>query len=436
MKRREILIKGEKDRVPNESADVFFDEDNAPLKSSPEEIKKSIADAEIKTKENIENVDKENNKNRPLKKRIINILSFVLNLAIVFGILFWNLSNGELTPLVVNELNIWFVILVFVFLAFELLFDTMSVSYLVRKNQKRPRRALSYKALAMMRYYDNITPMSTGGQPFMIAYLKNRDVDGATATTIPIIKSFFQNLSWLIITFCCLIGVFITKQSSYVSYTAIVGFILALFMIAIILLVSLSKKIGRKLVYFVIKVGYKLKIIKNYDKTLEKANNFIDSYQTLMKNLVKNKKDVFVQFTTQFLRQVVHFCVPYFICRIFTDTGIDFFEIVMFTGLIELSSSFIPLPGGTGMSEITFTSLFQSRLGAGFTFWALLLWRFCTYYFYLVQGIVIITYDTLYGNRKYKWVQKRHVLQMESQFFKHEQIEKFKKQRLKSRKKA
>ena len=104
------------------------------------------------------------------------------------------------------------------------------------------------------------------------------------------------------------------------------------------------------------------------------------------------------------------------------------------SALIELSSSFIPLPGGSGMSEISFSVIFSQFLD-GQTFWALLLWRFSTYYIYLLQGIGIIAYDTVYGNRKYEWIKKKMELQQESQIFKKTQIDNFRAERNKRRKK-
>ena len=112
----------------------------------------------------------------------------------------------------------------------------------------------------------------------------------------------------------------------------------------------------------------------------------------------------------------------------------SFAEFFVFTALIDLASSFIPLPGGTGMNEITFSALFTDYLG-GYTFWALLLWRFCSYYFYLLQGIGLIAYDTVYGNRKYRWIKTKYALQEESKEFRRLQIENFRQERNKRRKK-
>ena len=67
--------------------------------------------------------------------------------------------------------------------------------------------------------------------------------------------------------------------------------------------------------------------------------------------------------------------------------------------MIELASSCCPLPGGTGMNEITFSVLFTSYLPSQ-VFVALLLWRFASYYFWIIIGLLTLTYDFFIGNKK------------------------------------
>jgi len=87
------------------------------------------------------------------------------------------------------------------------------------------------------------------------------------------------------------------------------------------------------------------------------------------------------------------------------------------------------------MNEISFTAAFGAIVGqANVLVWVLLLWRFCSYYFYLLQGVCIISYDMAYGNRKYKWQVRKSYLAEESSLFKQEQINRFRADRAKRRK--
>ncbi|MDE6583635.1 MAG: flippase-like domain-containing protein, partial [Clostridia bacterium] len=297
-----------------------------------------------------------------------------------------------------------------------------------------------YKSTGILRYYDAVTPMNSGGQAFMVAYLTGRDIPGSTALSIPMSKLVFQNISWLIITFVCLIVSFINPSQLIsdetriaVATLSVIGFLLALFVIVFILFMSLSKTVGQKLVSWGLKLLVKLHILRNYDKHYAKVMTFIEDYQAIMKDFSKSKLEVIYQLILHSARTVLLFSIPFFIyCAFMGFDGSKFGEFFVFTALVDLSASFIPLPGGTGMNEITFQALFSVYLG-GNTFWAILLWRFCSYYFYLIQGIGILSYDTLYGNKKYRWIKAKLALQKESQDFKKVQIENFRRERTKRR---
>ena len=356
----------------------------------------------------------------------------MINIVLVIGILVWNLYSSDNSASVdFSQTAFQFIVVIILLLLCILCLDLFTVHRMIYRKTLRSRWYLSYKATAILRYYDAVTPMSSGGQPFMTTYLIGRDINGPTALSIPIAKLVFQQISWLIITFICLlvsvsIGI---EISTGVLTTSIIGFIIVFLVVLFILTISYSKKFGEKMVSGIVKLLVKIKILKNYEKNYAKVIGFVENYQHIMKEYSKAKFEVVLQIVLHGLRYICLFSIPFFIyCSFKGFNSSMYVEFFLFTALIDLSSSFIPLPGGTGMNEITFTALFHKYLG-GATFWALLLCRFCSYYFYLLQGIAVLTYDTVYGNRKYRWVKKSFALQEESQEFKRRQIENFRRTR-------
>ena len=69
------------------------------------------------------------------------------------------------------------------------------------------------------------------------------------------------------------------------------------------------------------------------------------------------------------------------------------------------ASSYIPLPGGTGMMEISFVILFSSVIGPNFVAWGFLIWRLASYYSNIIQGFLITLGDIFAGVFKRKVVQ-------------------------------
>ena len=61
-----------------------------------------------------------------------------------------------------------------------------------------------------------------------------------------------------------------------------------------------------------------------------------------------------------------------------------------------MAASYIPLPGGTGMMEISFIAMFGSSrfLGKNIV-WGFLSWRIISYYLIILQGMILVVIGTI-----------------------------------------
>lgn len=48
-----------------------------------------------------------------------------------------------------------------------------------------------------------------------------------------------------------------------------------------------------------------------------------------------------------------------------------------------------------------------------------------TYYIYLIQGLIVLSYDKFIGDKKYKWLNKKWALEQESMNFKQTKLHEF-----------
>lgn len=398
-----------------------------------EEIEKELASQETQqVKDQIEEVNKEIVESKSTKKKRTNLIYWIFNTILILGILTWTaLTSNDFTPYSMLHIDFRYVFVCFVFMVLIIVVDVFSIHRMIYAKTLRSRWATSYKSYSIYKF----TPLSTGGQPFMVSYLTSRDVPAVIALSIPMTKMLFQNITWLIVTFVCMIYSLAQTVETFISVASIIGFVLTLLLVVTILLFSISKKFMEKVTSIFVKFMLKLKIWKDYDKHYNRIIEYFESYQNAMKAFKKPSFEVFYQFILHGARVVLTFSIPFFIYCAFKGYDPSMYgEFFIYTALIDLASHFIPLPNGTGVNEITFTWLFARYLG-GDTFWALLLWRFFTFYFYLLQGLSVIGYDTFYGNKKYRWIQTKLVLQKESEQFRKKQIENFRIEREKRRKK-
>lgn len=438
---------------PNQNGESFLVQTNIDeLLLEKEEEKKKEEEKENSKEEDqkkkMDELEQSVSKQSSKKSKIINLVFFILNIGIVVGILFYQLSKEHFVSLTGMKLDIVSIAITVGLFICVIWSESFTISYLLKQSTGKWKLGTAYKVTQIGKYYDNVTPLATGGQAFQVTYLKSRGVPIHTALSIPMAKYVFSQISWVIISLASIIVSFSDKSyGTFVSILSIVGFALSFLILTISLFLSISKKLGKILVVRVLKLLYKMKIIKNYDKQYEKITKYISDFQDVMKQYAKSPKDFIIMLVFSLLANIFRYSMPYFIVSIFIpNIGIEyFFRLMVMSVLVDLSSSFFPMPGGTGLNEISFTAAFGMIIEAmkaagyisdtsGILIWVLLIWRFFSYYYYLLQGVCILSYDIVYGNRKYKWLVKKENLEQESMVFKQNQIDKFRLDRAKRRK--
>ena len=357
---------------------------------------------------------------------------FLLNIAVVVIIFITQLAKEDLmsiTELLSKNLNYWFILLTFVCFGLIALTDTVRLNVLTKQSSGRSRPFLCYKTFALGRYYDCITPMSTGGQPFQIFYMKSRGLSASASISVPMGRYIIGQISWGILATVSIIlaSTLNEMDASQVSIVSYVGYAINMFIVVFIIFLSVSKGVGKKLVVWALKFLHKIKIVKNYEAQYNKVLKVVNDYQTAIQGYAKHFGQFLILLLLSLLNSLLTYFLPFLICSAFI--GFDASLIVptmVMSMMIDMASGFIPLPGGTGMSELSFTALFASILDGSVMFWALLMWRFMSYYIYILQGICVIAYDYLIGNKKYEWQRRKWELEAESIAFREEKIKNYK----------
>ena len=79
--------------------------------------------------------------------------------------------------------------------------------------------------------------------------------------------------------------------------------------------------------------------------------------------------------------------IPYFVLTAFGG-DVGFWSCFATTVAVMSAVYFIPTPGNSGAAEGTFFVVF-SALSQGYVLWAMLVWRFFSYYIYIIMGPII-----------------------------------------------
>ena len=365
---------------------------------------------------------KEQSPKEKKKKRLLNLLYFGLNIAVIIIVLSIQLSQ-EQNPLEslseIQNVNIWFLLAALGCVIVGMFLEQVRTTCLITNTTKVYRPSLGYKTAALGRFYDVITPLSTGGQPFQVLYMSKYGIRVGEGVSITMGKYTFSQIIFFLWTTFFLMRNVITGNIQNVSSIAgglattlsWIGYAVLAVVIVTVLIISLNKRVGASFVVGILKLLSKIhigkfRIIKDYKKTFRSVMRTVNIWQTTTKQYSKSPWVVFVSFAGSLLFYAINYSMPFFLYSAFAGWHPEMWvEIVTLAVMIDMSSAFNPIPMGTGTADLSFTALFSSLfvavgLGTGVQVWALLIWRFLSYYIFIVQGAFILVYDIIIGDKK------------------------------------
>lgn len=304
---------------------------------------------------------------------------------------------------VLGDYSIFLLLGVIVYLV-HVMCDAAAYFALIKQCGYGNRVGLAIRVAILGKYYDNITPMHTGGQPFQMAYMAKSNIDTPTACSLPIVKYairvFFvdavvivmfvlikTNVSPLLIALACL-GMF---------GSTLPPLLLILFSRNVPFLLKVTKSFVRFL--------HKIKLVKNFDKTVAKAQDTVDSFLAAFKYLGKHKRMIIIIGILSVIDFVAVSSLPFFvICSLGGE--VNFIKTITQTFYVSLASGLMPTPGASGAAEGTFYSVFAEAVPAGYLFWAVLFWRLMIFYLPLVLGVLLLIVEWIKGKSKVMLVDK------------------------------
>ncbi len=388
---------------PNKQNEVVTTKNTLPLlkkEAEQDNIVKEVVDSSYKMAE----------KQKSKRQRWINFGFLMLNLVILAIILFFQIrSEGAISfaDLVSSQINLWWLLAAVLLFFLINALDSARIAISIKQVTGRYRPFLSYKSTAICRFYDCITPLSTGGQPFQIFYLSKRGLNASTASSVPLSKYVFAQIVFIFYTGTLLVtSLFMNLNINPILRTlSWIGLLLNALLIVLIFMLSVSKKVAPRMVIGFLKFGSKLHLVKDYQATFKKVIRTVKQYTATFKMFMKSGWNAFLQTIITIIFLTAAYSIPFVIYCMFTsEPSLEiWFQLMILQIVCDLAISFIPIPGGGGSAELSFGALFGQyfkNCASGITVWAMLFWRILAYYGYLLQGILVILYDYLFGNKK------------------------------------
>lgn len=362
-------------------------------------ISKEYADEKLK-----EAIESQSPKKRK-KKIIINLCLLLVNIifmAFIIKKLIANVGDVSLAEIASKQgSKIWWLAGGVIAYVLYILAQTLMYIVLIKDLTGKKRVKLAYDVAVVGKYYDNVTPFAVGGQPMQIVRLAENGISAGVSTSIPIIKMLINSLINMVLVMCFFVfglpkipltSPFNDLLLILLEVLGVIGLIINVIVVVFMILISTGNFVTRSVISSIVRLGYKMKIVKNYRVTLKKFINQVSEYKTSMSYLWKHKKLLLKMILLSVMECLTYAIMPYFVVMAFASNISMSPMLFLFICIVKyyicaMASSFIPLPGGTGLMEISFIFLFGIVVNDAVV-WALLIWRFLSYYSILIHGFI------------------------------------------------
>lgn len=361
-----------------------------------EEAKRNFADRDVK---------------EPKRKRAwLGNLFFVVVLAVTLLLVYQlsaNAAEGEQKTLkeIFGNMRTDYAVMAVGALFVMIFLDSMKYFVILHATSGKKYFGTSLKTSLLGKYYDNITPFASGGQPFQIHYLHKKGFSGGESTAVIFIKFCFNILIWLAICLCLMVfnrgalDVYVADDTQRRLFVVLgwIGFAINCSIPVAIIAFAAFPKLMETLTRWFLALGHKLKIVKSRDAVVIKAKRIAKDFRAAFVIMTHKPLHAVGLALICVCEQFLSIMLPYLVVVAMAGATIEpnvqlMFAIMTMNVYVSMSVTAVPTPGNSGALETAF-SLVLTSVAEGVLFWTVFGWRFLSYYSFILIGLCIFIAD-------------------------------------------
>ncbi|NLC54701.1 MAG: flippase-like domain-containing protein [Erysipelothrix sp.] len=260
-------------------------------------------------------------------------------------------------------------------------------------------------------FFNGISPGATGGQLSLLYLNSKQNITTSESTSIMWFDFMVYQAAMSITIFLLLV---FGRKYFWSHHGNLMPFIIAGFVVSVGIVVGLWAITKFSWAYnFIsttgVKIGSKLRIIKNKEKVLKNLDAQINNFEVETKRYKDNPKLTIQVFSLNVLRNLMHFVFPFIVILVIVpDVKLTLMLPAMtLMACIDLIDVFFIVPGAAGMTEYLFDLLYgglflSTGLNLALVSSVLLIWRFFSYYFIMICGSLTFIGFKLFHYQKIK----------------------------------
>ncbi|MBO6232577.1 MAG: flippase-like domain-containing protein [Clostridia bacterium] len=333
-------------------------------------------------------------KQKSKKSKIIN---FLFIFAVFVGLIIYMINEDGIENIktVLKNANYVWIIAGLACLVVEWLSESLIMHIPLKKMYPKHKYKLSLQTNIIGRLFNNITPFSSGGQPFIAYILKRHGLRASDTLSVLMMKFVVYQIglfAWVLILLLTNLEFFNQTFGNYI-WLVVLGFVMNLIATVFILTAGINKNIILKIAKPFIKLGSKIKIgkkrlVKDLDATLIKIDGSISNYSEQFNKMKGQRKTLLKMFAIQMIQLLAYFSIPFMIYQAFGNAGTSYIQVLLVQAILLLVMSFIPTPGSGLGAEGGFALFYRTIFATGLNL-AILFWRIYTFYLPIIVGVLV-----------------------------------------------
>ncbi len=336
-------------------------------------------------------------------RKIVSGFLIIASVAAVFLIAFSN-EDLENAWAAFGSMDFRWLLGVFACWVIYTVFDGMNYwAYLHREGFRiRLGRAVNVALIGF--YYSNITPSAAGGQPMQVSSMRKAGIPvgyGTMAVTVRFVCNQFMTCMISLVLFLVNRS-FVMARLGDAIWIVRVGWLINFISVPIVLLAVFRRNRIQKLFNRIILWLHRIHILKNPELSISRVTETLDTYHSALRDLIRRPAQILLQLTISTVSMMGLFLTVVFVYHAFGLSGTEWDKLLTISSLLFVSASYTPLPGASGAQEGGFLLYFKGIFTDGFIGLALLVWRFFSFYLFLIVGIFTVILEKILLHREAK----------------------------------
>ena len=344
------------------------------------------------------------------------IALFILYAAIAVCLLITVLSFNDLPSIMkqMESVKFEYIILGAIMVLLYMALYPVSLCLLTKARRCDIKMSTTYSIAMTEHFFNGITPLATGGQPFQAHSFSRAKVKISESTGLLLTNLLIY---MVVTTGFSLTGLFffdtLTEHiDSWWIPIIIVGYSLNFFVMCMVFALGTSVKIRSGLMRC-IRFFCKLRLFKRFEKKADALQGYFENVQASFKDLMHHKRIFLLALISKILSFAFLYSSSFFILL---AMGIpveikEWFMIIAGTSFAITAVGFIPTPGASGGVEGSAGQVFKSIIinvvgmsiapvAAATANGVMLIWRLLSYYFVMLVSLLFVIILEIYFNKK------------------------------------